>query len=107
MQLINQLIIWKSKIVKCFGIIFSNDRKSAIITELINRYRKNPGHANDKEIRHSRAARNDDLTRNCFLFTCLRFLRNGRTEKLVYGSSISGFDVFGPPDDAASWVEVR
>jgi hypothetical protein len=74
------------------------------ITELINRYRKEPfGHANNQGNSPPRIARNrHDLDRNCHsaLLTSLRFCRAKWTNPPC-GSSLNGHDfaVFSPPDD--------
>jgi hypothetical protein len=104
MQLINQLANnLKSKIGKCFESYFRpNGRKSARITELINRW-KEPGHANNK-IRHSGALPEIDMTWivivSLGLLTSLRFCR-AKWTNLPCGSSAQWlwFCCFNPPDD--------
>jgi hypothetical protein len=66
MQLINQLANnLKSRIGKCFGIIFSTKRSEIrAITELINRYRKEPFWT--QTINSARCPNRHDLDCNCF-----------------------------------------
>jgi hypothetical protein len=86
----------KSRIGKCFGIIFSTKRsETRAITELINRYRKEPfGHANNKEIRHSGALPEIDMTWivivSLGLLTSLRFCRAKWTRLAVH--RLNGYD---------------
>jgi hypothetical protein len=81
-----------------------NGRKPRAITELINRYRKEPfGHANNSGIRHSGALPEIDMIGlYCFagLLTSLRFCRAKWTNPLaVHRLNSYDFAVFGPPDD--------
>jgi hypothetical protein len=75
------------------------------ITELINRYRKEPfGHANNQEIRHSGALPEIDMTwivivSSVCSLRCAFVARNGRTRLAVHRLNGYDFAVFCPPDD--------